>query len=147
MNYSNFILICCSDQCAATVTVLCVQVFPKYCAQQYSTINYSEYVSISLIGFSVSSLSVSPSLSFIAFTFTVSHVKGRRYGCLSGTNFKSSESSWLSLVGVLIPLFLARGHPERLKTESMELITLGLENKKIKKDLVSDKGRDHEKAE
>lgn len=44
-------------------------------------------------------------------------------GVLSGTNFKSSESSWLSLVGVLIPLFLARGHPERLKTESMELIT------------------------
>ena len=43
---------------------------------------------------------------------------------LSGTNFKSSESSWLSLVGVvLIPLFLARGHPDRLKTESMELIT------------------------
>lgn len=44
-------------------------------------------------------------------------------GVLSSTNFKSSESSWLSLVGVLIPLFLARGHPERLKTQSMELIT------------------------
>lgn len=70
------------------------------------------------------SLSLSCSLfPLLHFSFTVSHAKSRRYDFLSGTNFKSSESSWLSLAGVLIPLFLARGHPERLKTESMELIT------------------------
>lgn len=53
-----------------------------------------------------------------------------------GTNFMSSESSLSSLVGVVfIPLFLARGQPDKLKTESIwKLIKMAGEEKREKRD-------------
>lgn len=59
-------------------------------------------------------------------SFTVWYNKEKCHGFLCGTNFMSSESSLSSLVGVvLIPLFLARGQPDKLKIESMKLIKPG----------------------
>lgn len=53
-------------------------------------------------------------------------IKKNAVAFLCGTNFMSSESSLSSLVGVvLIPLFLARGQPDKLKIESMKLIKPG----------------------
>lgn len=61
-----------------------------------------------------------------AMLFTVWYNKEKCRGFLCGTNFMSSESSLSSLVGVvLIPLFLARGQPDKLKIESMKLIKPG----------------------
>lgn len=54
---------------------------------------------------------------------------GKALGFLCSTNFKSSESSLSSLMGVVfIPPFLARGHPDKLKIESMQLMIRGARN-------------------
>lgn len=68
--------------------------------------------------------------TFLEVTFTVYlNWKKKGRGFLSGTNFKSSESSLSSLVGVVFnPPFLARGHPDKLKTESMKPIKKGWKN-------------------